>query len=108
MKTISCDSVLRGRQLPRKFRCAYCNGPIAVHFESWTRNDDGTWSTDFAKAECLREPSDKRPNLWDAWWASHSRMRYVYWMPLEQAITQWVNKRFRFAIESDGDWAETG
>jgi len=108
---LECDAVIR---LSRKVapdlggnfrRCPYCAGRIAVHFESWTRKDDGTWAAEWAKADCLTEPSE-RSRKFDDWMKQHSYMPYVYWLPLEQALTRWVNKHYRFNIRGRKGYAE--
>src|SRR5688572_7134881 len=94
---LECDATIRithktARTLPKEYRrCSYCSGPLAVHFESWTKQDDGTWATDCAKVDCLTEPSERSRKCND-WLNQHTYMPYVYWLPLEQAITRWVNK----------------
>lgn len=100
---LDCDAVIRiahkHRDIPKQYRsCAYCDGPIAIHFESWTQNVDGTWSAEFAKADCLTEPSMRSRN-YDEWLKQHTEMPYVYWLPLETALTRWVNKHYRFNVQ---------
>lgn len=103
-QVLECDVVIpirhaNSRDIPRQYRrCPYCDGKISIHFESWTRNNDGTWSADFAKADCETEPSIGS-GKWEEWIKQHTYMPYVYWLPLETILTRWVNKHYRFDMD---------
>ena len=110
-ETLECDAVIRlshkiARDLPQQYRrCSYCGGKLAIHFEAWTKQDDGTWVAEWAKADCLTEPSE-RSRKFEDWINQHCYMPYVYWLPLEQALTRWVNKHYRFNIRDRHGYAE--
>lgn len=102
-EVLECDAVIpirhRHRDIPKQFRrCPYCDGHISIHFEAWTKNNDGTWSAERAKADCETEPSMKDRRS-DNWLKRHTYMPYVYWLPLEQALTDWANNHYRFNVE---------
>jgi hypothetical protein len=93
------DAIIHPHAIPKKLRiCPYCDGNVFIHFESWTQNEDGSWSADFAKADCDTEPR-MGGQRWEEWIKRHTYMPYVYWMPLEIALTRWVNKHYRFDVD---------
>lgn len=82
--------------LPDTFRCPICKAAIvADEVVEWNETDDGSWEADTVKINCETEPDIDS----DEWWPWHNRhwsMPYVYWLPLEEAVTKWVNERYRW------------
>jgi len=90
---ISCDEVI---EIPREVAtCPKCDATLYAEFESWEKEDDGTWSTDAAKLQCETEPCISDPEF-EEWMRWHYDMPYVYWLPLEVWLTKWINQRYYF------------
>jgi hypothetical protein len=83
--------------------CPYCGGKLTVQAEDWVEMDDGTWGVledATPHADCETEPDDIESDEWEDWFESHSRMPYVYQMPVEIKIAKWLNANYRFDMEA--------
>lgn len=92
-RLISCDGVIAIRRTVAT--CPKCDATVYAHFESWEKEDDGTWSAQHASLDCETEPDIDSPefNEWMRW---HYDMPYVYWMPLKVRLAKWINERYYF------------
>lgn len=101
METIATDAIV---DVPVEVCvCPYCGGKLYARFSMWTENDDKTWSCYSVELDCESEPEldeddPESLSLWDDWFAGHSQMPYVYWLPACLKVQDWVNERYRFAV----------
>lgn len=75
--------------------CPYCNPKLYASCEAWTENDEGEWLADSITVDCETEP-DIDSDEWREWFDSHSDMPYVYQLPVNVKIENWINSNFRF------------
>lgn len=68
-----------------------CMQPIA-----WTEENDG-WVAEQLEIDCDNEP-DIESDEWDLWMHNHSDMPYVYQLPVNIMVENYINKNFRFKI----------
>lgn len=99
MQTIDCSTVIDVP--PEVAVCPYCDGKLAARPESWTQEDDGTWSANHSGIECCNQPEldedrDGGTDDWDEWLASHSVMPYVHWLPVDNLVVDWLKANYRF------------
>jgi len=101
MKLIDTNAVI---DVPPEVRlCPYCGEKLYVQFSCWSQCEDGTWAADGVDLECTTEPeldefSEDDTAAWDNWFATHSEMPYMYWLPATVAVEKWVNEHYRFAL----------
>ena len=74
-------------------KCPYCNGKLILYGleEYEVKTDESIGEVFKPEFECSTEPDDIDSNEYDDWLDSHSDMPYVYWMPVEQTVTAWLN-----------------
>jgi hypothetical protein len=77
--------------------CPYCGAKLRASFDWWTQQDDGSWMAESVDVSCVEEP-DIDEDDWEDFWGNHSQMPYVYWMPAQTAVLEWVNKTYRFEV----------
>jgi hypothetical protein len=80
--------------------CPYCGASLTVQVEAWTA-DGNDWMATECNPECQAEPEldDDNPNSigdWEDFVDVHAYMPYVYWMPVQDKLLQWLNKNYRF------------
>lgn len=84
--------------------CPYCGKKLAASLTEWEQSDDSVWlgiatSIDL---DCEGEPDlyegDTNAEAFDEWLAEHTYMPYVYWLPVEVRVRQWINSKYRFSI----------
>lgn len=87
--------------------CPYCDRPLSIGFEDFERNDVGTWSCIKVELECATELEMQQygqhvtEDDWDQFERSHSLMPYVYILPVEERILEWVNQSYYFDCEGE-------
>lgn len=72
--------------------CPGCDARLYIDIESWY-DDDGRLRVEDFTEQCSREPASLRGKRRDAWEEAHrlvDRMPYVYWLPVHDAIEQWL------------------
>src|SRR6185436_3567524 len=86
MTTVKSDHLF---EVPRTIAvCQYCGGKILAQCDSWAQGDDGQWLADHCSVDCETEPGEISGDEWRDWWANHSDMPYVYWLPVEIEVTE--------------------
>ncbi|ACC81167.1 hypothetical protein [Nostoc punctiforme] len=78
-------------------KCPYCETKLHVQVHGWTEEDDG-WVADSIEMVCESEP-DIDDDAWDDFNESHSEMPYVYLLPVQNTVQEWINNNFRFDME---------
>jgi len=98
---ISADKVSDPIQIPEEVAvCPYCKAKLSVQPDSWTQNDDGSWSLDMGHGECAAEPDmEEDEEAWETWLANHSIEPYTYQLPVDMKVTAWINERYRFEMD---------
>jgi len=95
-KLIDIDN-LNGFEIPRDIAVCPCcgSGLYITEIPECEIDEDGSLIPVHLHLECLGEP-DEDDEAWDEWDASHSRMPYVYWLPVELRVLEWLRKSFDF------------
>lgn len=94
---IACETVI---EIPRDVAtCPKCDKRLFAHFEAWEQQDDGTWACEAAKLDCESEPTIDSGRKYSEWFRWHYDMPYVYWLPLEIKLTEWINQRYHFDLD---------
>lgn len=88
---------------PEIATCPYCGGKLYVQCEAWTQEDDGSWTAQDIVVDCETEPDDLGSKEYRDWVKSHSEMPYVYQMPVEEGIREWLNSTYRFDLSTEGN-----
>jgi hypothetical protein len=70
--------------------CPYCDAPLEVSAYSWTE-EGGRWLPDGFMSFCMSEP-DVDLDEWDDWWDVHRVMPYVYQLPVDEKIREWMRR----------------
>lgn len=81
--------------------CPYCDGDLIAQPTAWTLDDDGTWFASESGIDCVTEPDLDDDDVskcerWDEWTDSHSVMPYVYWLPVDLKVVDWLKKNYRW------------
>ena len=74
--------------------CPYCNGKLTIDAYEWSEYEDG-WHLESFFMDCETEP-EMGFDDWDDWLDAHSEMPYVYLLPVEEKVREWVNGKYRF------------
>jgi hypothetical protein len=80
--------------------CPYCGAALVARFTAWTEEDDGTWAASEVTVDCVSEPAIDGGN-WESWYWQHSYMPYVYQLPVDMKVLEWINKTYRFKISQE-------
>lgn len=75
-------------------KCPYCNTKLYVEAHAWTEENDG-WVAESIEMICETEP-DIDSEEWEDWERSHGDMPYVYLLPVQNQVQEWINNNFRF------------
>ena len=78
--------------------CPYCGEDLYYTAEGWEQEDDGTWTANSLSPECVSEPPIDSDD-WEDWFSSHSDMPYVYQMPVDNQVQEYINRHYRFQME---------
>ena len=74
-------------------KCPICGMQLCVEdVDIWTQDLSGNWRIEHAEFSCTSEPDIDSPD-WHEWFAGHYRAPYVDWMPLDEPVIDWLNKR---------------
>jgi len=95
LQTISADQIISIRSDIAV--CPYCNAPVYVTAIEGMVEDEHGWKADYIDLQCGSEPEMDDPE-WDGWLDQHTYMPYVYQLPVELKIIEWLNRHYRFAI----------
>ena len=79
--------------------CPYCKAALQVRCEQWTEQDDGSWAAENVHAECTAEPDIEDEDEWEDWLKFHSDMPYVYQLPVDTRVEEWVKSHYRFDLK---------
>lgn len=75
-------------------KCPYCDAPLRATASGWDEDEHG-WKAATLEVDCTEEP-DIDSDEWEDHNASHSDMPYVYWLPAEIKVMEWINSQYRF------------
>lgn len=75
--------------------CPYCYSPLSVAFEEWVEDSSGYLMANNCIVECHAEP-DTESEEWSDWFDRHSYMPYVYQLPVDLKVLNWINENYRF------------
>jgi hypothetical protein len=94
---------------PEVATCPYCGAKLWVQLDTWTQLDDGMWGVDEDETphpDCESEPeihedfTDEEITRWQEWSEVHSKMPYVYQLPVEVKVAKWLNANYRFDMDA--------
>ena len=72
--------------------CPYCSGKLTATFTGWAEDGDAL-KADETHLTCENETEDGD---------DHTAMPYVYWLPVEMRVQNWVNRNYVFG-DDDGN-----
>ncbi|HET8886814.1 MAG TPA: hypothetical protein VFM70_10735 [Salinimicrobium sp.] len=75
--------------------CPYCKGDLTYTVDGMIEDEDGLWKADNVEAQCSNEPNIET-DAWNDWFASHSDMPYVYQLPVDENVKEYINSKYRF------------
>jgi hypothetical protein len=91
IKTISDISEI---VLPDTFKCPICDAPIYIEEICDFMEEDGVLKALAVKIDCTTFPGFDDMGEFEVWMSEHYSTPYVDWLPLEQEVTAWVNRRY--------------
>lgn len=77
--------------------CPYCKGDLTYRCNGWEQDDNGLWMADSFDVDCSTEP-DMESEEWEDWMQQHSEMPYVYQLPVDERVKDFINKKYRFEM----------
>jgi hypothetical protein len=83
---------------PEVARCPYCDERLFCQPTAWEQDDDGSWYASESGLECWSEP-DIDDEEWLDWCAEHTSMPYVYWLPVDMKVIDWLKTKYRFKCD---------
>ncbi len=89
---VDCGKEFKFRKL-----CPYCEGNLTYKATEWEKQDDGTWVATSFDSECSSEP-DIESDEWEEWMNIHSDMPYVNQLPVDMAVKEYIEKKYRFKL----------
>lgn len=78
--------------------CPYCKGNLTYRCTGWEQDHNGMWMADHLDCECSNEPSMDNEDEWEEWLQQHSKMPYVYQLPVDIQVKEFINKKYRFNV----------
>lgn len=83
-------------EIPRNFRCPICGDRLTIEIDEWTTDWDGWKASDAGvHTSCNSEP-DITDDNYSNWLDGHYAMPYVDWLPVDNAIYDWLEDNYRF------------
>lgn len=76
--------------------CPYCKRNLTAFTEAWEEDGEVMVATE-VHTECEGEPAIDSDE-WPGWFRAHSYMPYVYQLPVNERVADWVNSRYRFKL----------
>lgn len=70
--------------------CPYCGERLWATFTAWSLGDQGKWKADEIDLDCENVNSED---------IDHYLMPYVYQMPIDEKVLDWVNQKYSFDID---------
>ena len=84
---------------PQVAVCPYCGKKLTAAFTGWEQTVDGSWIANTVELDCEGEPDiESDTEAFDEWLGEHTYMPYVYWLPVTELVTKWINSKYRFKI----------
>lgn len=80
--------------------CPYCKQKMYAQVNGWTEapfEAEGLWLADNIETTCESEPEDFESDEFSDYVDSHSEMPYVYKLPVDKVIEDYINRNFRFS-----------
>jgi hypothetical protein len=78
-------------------KCPYCEAKLYARAIAWTEENDG-WTAEQLEVDCDNEP-DIESDKWDEWMHNHSYMPYVFHLPVNNKIEDYIKSNFRFNVK---------
>lgn len=79
--------------------CPYCGLRLVATCEHWSQQADGSWIAGGLEVDCVGEPENLHSDDYNDWLSRHTYMPYIYWLPVNEKVTRWVNRHFRFRMK---------
>lgn len=78
--------------------CPYCGGKLHAWLESWTEDENSedlcTISDEGCHLDCQKIDEVEIDEYID----THTYMPYVYWLPVENVVSKWIAKHYRWRL----------
>lgn len=96
MNSTEFKIVPENKEFKFKNLCPYCKGDLTYTANGWEQDNEGLWKADCFDMECSNEPSDVLSEELNEWLRQHSDLPYVYQLPVDERVKEYINERFRF------------
>ncbi len=90
--------VSQDKEFKFKKLCPYCHGDLTYTANGWEEDDNGLWMADSFDMDCSTEPDMDNEDDWNDWFNNHSEMPYVYQLPVDEKVKDFINKKYRFDV----------
>lgn len=80
--------------------CPYCGTKLTIEADGWTEDEANPdyWIADMpSNVWCETEP-DIEDETWEEWFSSHSEMPYIYMLPAQSKIEEWLKQNYRWKL----------
>ena len=78
--------------------CPYCKSDLIYQARAWSKSNFGMWLADEFDIDCVSMP-DFEDSAWRDWFNEHSQYPYIYQMPIDEQVKEFINKRYRFIMD---------
>ena len=89
--------VPQDKEFKFKNLCPYCKGKLTYTCNSWEQDDKGLWMAEGFNMVCETEPEIDSED-WEDWFQSHCEMPYVYQLPVDERVKDFINNKYRFDV----------
>jgi len=78
--------------------CPYCKADLTYRANGWVQDEQGYWKADSFDMDCHSMPQNFKSVKWDDWMELHSQMPYVHQLPVDEAVKEKINSKYRFVL----------
>lgn len=92
--------VSEDKEFKFKKLCPYCKCDLTYTANGWEQDDNGLWMAASFDMDCSTEPDMEDEDEWDDWFNNHSEMPYVHQLPVDEAVKEYINSKYRFTLKT--------
>lgn len=80
--------------------CPYCDQNLSYEADAWEQDGQGLWMATNFDCRCHSEP-DIDSEDWDEWMRVHTDMPYVFQLPVDEKVKEYIQKHYRFWMSDE-------